>query len=71
MSYENNRGIVLCFLIYIALCATIVSIIERPWLIVPQGTPLNVSRLVYIISHFQVSTFCDIRVTTNEERDLT
>lgn len=38
----NDRGIVLCFLVYIALCATIVSIIEMPWLVVPVGSKFTV-----------------------------
>ena len=38
----NNRGIVLCFLIYISLCALIVSILEMPWLVVPEGSEISV-----------------------------
>ena len=70
MSYENNRGIVLCFLIYIALCATIVSIIERPWLIVPLGTPLNVSYLVYLNPNFQLSTMYELVLIRNKKREI-
>jgi len=55
MSSENNRGIVLCFLIYIVLCATIVSIIERPWLIVPLGTPMNISAENFPKGSFQTA----------------
>lgn len=46
MNKANNRGIVLCFLIYIVLCAAIVSIIEVPWVILPAGTEISVSLFV-------------------------
>jgi len=40
---SNNKGIVLCLLIYLTLCAFIVSLIELPWVVVPVGSKVNVN----------------------------
>eukprot|EP00116_Pleurobrachia_bachei_P001867 sb/3462129/ len=67
---SNNRGIVLCFLIYLSLCSTIISIIEMPWVTIPSpwrychssiipGVMVNMTDLVMNRTAYQFANVSD------------